>query len=128
MKVLSFLAASLFSIGAIAAKKDTKDTDRFFDYQSKQLSSAPIKLTDTTYSKLTAAPRNYSAAILLTALDTRFGCQLCREFHPEWDVLAKSWTKGDKAGESRLVFGTLDFLDGKNTFQSVRSPDNNSKM
>jgi oligosaccharyltransferase complex subunit gamma len=35
-------------------------------------------------------------------------------------LLAKSWTRGDKKGESRLVYGTLDFVDGKGTFQSVR--------
>jgi oligosaccharyltransferase complex subunit gamma len=44
---------------------------------------------------------------------------LCREFQPEWELLAKSWTKGDKKSESRLVYGTLDFTDGKATFQGV---------
>lgn len=44
---------------------------------------------------------------------------MCHEFQPEWDLLVKSWTKGDKRGDSKLVFGTLDFLDGKGTFQSV---------
>lgn len=59
-------------------------------------------------------------AVLLTALETRFGCQLCQEFAPEWEVLGRSWTRGDKAGESRLIFGTLDFADGRETFISVR--------
>lgn len=57
--------------------------------------------------------------MLLTALEARFGCQLCRDFQPEWELLAKSWTKADKKGESRLVYGTLDFTDGKGTFQSL---------
>ena len=122
MKLLQFLTASLLPFTALAAKKSSGD--RFSDYHAKQLSSSgPVKLTDKTYDDLTQKPRDYSVAVLLTALEARFGCGLCNEFQPEWDLLGKSWAKGDKMGESRLVFGTLDFLDGKNTFQSVREFD-----
>ncbi|KAI1007838.1 hypothetical protein K3495_g403 [Podosphaera aphanis] len=79
----------------------------------------PVKLDDFSYSKLTAVPRDYSVAILLTAMDAKFGCRLCHDFDPEWKFLSKSWTKGDKQGDSRLVFGTLDFTEGKNTFQAL---------
>jgi len=34
--------------------------------------------------------------------------------------MAKSWKNGDKTGESRLLFGTLDFENGKNVFQSLQ--------
>lgn len=118
MHFLKTLVISLLPATALAAKKATTDT--FQEYHSKALSSAPLKLADASYDRLTGSPRNYSVAVLLTALESRFGCQLCREFQPEWDLLAKSWTKGDKAGDSRLIYGTLDFLDGKGTFQSVR--------
>lgn len=117
MRLLHALTALLLPLSAFAARKPTGD--RFAEYHSKALSSPSLKLDDALYSKLTAAPRDYAVAILLTALDPRFGCQLCREFQPEWDLLAKSWVKGDKAGESRLLYGTLDFLDGKGTFQAV---------
>ena len=117
MRLLQTLTVLLLPVAALAAKKPTGD--RFKQYFEKQQSSAPIKLDDDLYKQLTGAPRDYSVAVLLTALEARFGCQLCREFQPEWDILAKSWTKGDKKGESRLLFGTLDFVDGKGTFQSV---------
>lgn len=116
MRWSSLLALASSAIGALAAKKSA---DRFTQFHTKALASAPIKLADHSYKSLTSTPRDYSVAVLLTALETRFGCQLCREFQPEWELLAKSWTKGDKAGESRLVFGTLDFADGKDTFMSV---------
>ncbi|KAK5159130.1 hypothetical protein LTR04_005105 [Oleoguttula sp. CCFEE 6159] len=120
MRLLQILTACLLPLSVLAAQKATGD--RFQDFHAQQLSSsASIKLDDASYTKLTSAPRDYSVAVLLTALETRFGCQLCREFQPEWDLIAKSWTKGDKAGESRLIYGTLDFNDGKNTFQSVRA-------
>jgi oligosaccharyltransferase complex subunit gamma len=117
MHFLKGLVLSLLPAAAIAAKRLA--VDKFQQFHSKALSSSPLKLDDSIYGQLTSAPRDYSVAVLLTALESRFGCQLCREFQPEWDLLSKSWTKGDKKGESRLVFGTLDFTDGKNTFQSV---------
>jgi hypothetical protein len=119
MKLLSLVTAALLPLTALAAKKPTGDL--FSKYNAKQLSaSGSFKLDDKTYGQLTKAPRDYSVAVLLTALEARFGCGLCNDFQPEYDLLAKSWSKGDKAGEGRLLFGTLDFLDGKATFQSVR--------
>ena len=118
MRVLQFLTAALLPFSTLAAKKSTGD--RFTTYHSRQLSNAaPLKLDDSFYTELTKAPRDYSVAVLLTALDARFTCQLCTDFQPEWDLLGKTWTRGDRQGESRLIFGTLDFMDGKQTFQSV---------
>jgi oligosaccharyltransferase complex subunit gamma len=117
MRFINGIVLSLLPLSVFGAKKPS--VDRFLDFHTKALSSAPLKLVDSSYDRLTTAPRDYSVAVLLTALEARFGCQLCREFQPEWDLLAKSWTKGDKSGESRLIYGTLDFADGRNTFQSV---------
>ncbi len=113
----AILAGSLFAAGSLAAKKS--NGDRFEEFHSKALSSTPVKITDASYGKLTNAPRDYTAFVLLTALESRFGCGMCRDFQPEWDLLARSWTRGDKAGESRLIFGTLDFADGRDTFMAV---------
>jgi oligosaccharyltransferase complex subunit gamma len=116
MRWIQLLTASLLPFTALAAKKTTGN--RFDDFRSKSQSGS-LKVNDISYAQLTKAPRDYAVAVLLTAMDARFQCQLCREFQPEWDLLAKSWVKGDKKGDSRLLFGTLDFADGKDTFQSV---------
>lgn len=116
MHFLKGLLVSLLPF-ALAAKKPA--VDKFEQYHAKALSSAPLKFDDKIYGQLTGGGRDYSVAVLLTALESKFGCQLCREFQPEWDLLAKSWTKGDKKAESRLIYGTLDFSDGRGTFQSV---------
>ncbi|KAF2174049.1 hypothetical protein M409DRAFT_62216 [Zasmidium cellare ATCC 36951] len=115
MRVLQLAAAVLLPLTALAAKKSPEE--RFSEAHAKP---QPVKLDDRSYDALTKAPRDYSVAVLLTAMDARFGCQLCHEFQPEWELLARSWTKGDKGAESRLAFGTLDFLDGKATFQSMQ--------
>jgi oligosaccharyltransferase complex subunit gamma len=118
MRWLQLLTASLLPFTSLAAKKSSGD--RFNDFRAKSLSTGgPLKLDDASYAQLTKAPRDYSVTVLLTALEQRFGCELCRNFQPEWDILGKSWTKGDKNAKGRLLFGTLDFVDGKNTFQSV---------
>lgn len=119
MRLFGDLIFALLLAPCLAAKKAA--TDRFPDFHAKSLVSSPLKLTDSSYGRLTKAPRDYSVAVLLTALEPRFGCVMCTEFQPEWDLLGKSWTKGDKKGESRLIYGTLDFVDGKDTFQSVSS-------
>ncbi|KAI1331827.1 OST3/OST6 family protein [Xylariaceae sp. FL0255] len=113
--VLSCLAA--FPGASLAAKKSSADV--FQDFHAKTQSSAPLKLTDASYKRLTTAPRNYTAAVLLTALDSKYGCELCHKFQPEWDVLARSWAKGDKAGNSRLILAYLDFNEGRDTFMSL---------
>lgn len=91
----------------------------FERYHAASLSLAPIKLDDASYEDLTSASRDYTTVVLLTARDARFGCQLCRDFEPEWDLIGKSWIKGDKKGANRVIYGTLDFTDGKETFQKV---------
>lgn len=118
MRFLRLALAALLPSLVVSAKKSTGD--RFQDAHAKQLAaSGPIKLDDAKYQDLTKAPRDYSVAVLLTALDAKFGCGLCNDFQSEWELLGKTWAKGDREQESRLIFGTLDFMDGKNTFQSV---------
>lgn len=114
----ALFSLSLLAGGSLAARKSSED--RFSEYHAKSLSSTPVKLGDASYKKLTSAPRDYSVAVLLTALEARFACHLCTEFQPEWELLSNSWTKGDKAGDSRLLFGTLDFSDGRDIFLGVR--------
>lgn len=111
------LPFSLLGVGVLAAKSDPANT--FNDFHQKQLSSTPVKLEDATYKKVTGLPRDYTVAVLLTALDSRYACQMCRDFDPEWRLLSKSWAKGDKAGDSRTLFTVLDFNDGRDTFMSV---------
>ena len=116
MKILRLSVLALLPVASYGAKKGGGTFEQFHD---KFLSSAPLRLDDPSYETLTTAPRDYGVAVLLTALEARFGCALCRDFQPEWEVLAKSWAKGDKKGEARMLYGTLDFTDGKATFQKV---------
>ena len=118
MRLTKLITAALLPLATFAARKSTGD--RYQDYYAQQVSKGlPVKLDDTSYADLTKSPRDFPVAVLLTALEARFGCGLCNDFQPEWDLLGKTWTRGDKERASRLIFGTLDFADGKGTFQSL---------
>ncbi len=119
MKVPGIITLALLPLSCFGAKKSTSG-GRFEEYHARSQSSAPVRLDDASYEELTAPPRNHSVIVLLTALEARFGCQLCRDFQPEWDILCKSWARGDRNGESRTLLGTLDFAEGKGTFQKVQ--------
>lgn len=110
---------TLATVPFTLAQKST--TSRFETYHTTQLSQsgAPIKLNDESYAQLTSTPRDYSVAVLLTALEPKYQCGICREFQPEFELLSKTWTKGDKDGESGLVFGVLDVKEGQRVFQAV---------
>ncbi|KAG6031175.1 hypothetical protein E4U41_007664 [Claviceps citrina] len=102
------------SASASAAEKSSQQ--RFDEFSRLSRLSNPIQLNEVSYNTLTTAPRDYAVAIVLTAQDSRFGCATCREFKPEWELIASSWAKGDRKQESRLLFGVLDVDDGKNIF------------
>jgi len=122
MKLLTSLLAVLsLSASALAAKRSSASGDVYATYHQQALSSGSISLTDASFNDLTSMPRNHSTLVVLTALESRFGCKMCQEFKPEWDILAKSWMNGDKKAESRLLFGELDFAQGRGTFEKVGS-------
>lgn len=107
----------LFSVvsGVLSA---SSTPDKFARYQSLSR-SGPVDLDSATYEDLTSTPRDYYAVVILTATDPRFGCLLCRDFESEWNLIARSWTKGTKPDDLKVVFGTLDFDNGKAVFQKV---------
>ena len=117
MKLPDLLLVIVLPVVCFGAKRPFVGT--FESYHARSQSSAPLRLDDASYDELTVVPRNHSVVVLLTALEARFGCQLCRDFQPEWDLLGRSWAKGDRHGDSRILLGTLDFADGKGTFQKV---------
>ena len=116
---MNFLVKQLVFLFTLLNISGVSGRSRFEEYHAASLSSTPLKLDDNSYEDLTSTKRDYTTVVLLTAQDARFGCQLCRDFEPEWHIIAKSWIKGDKRGMKRVLYGTLDFADGKETFQKV---------
>ncbi|KAG5989532.1 hypothetical protein E4U54_004310 [Claviceps lovelessii] len=118
---MHFLAtlASACALVTSAFAADKSSQERFVQFTRLSRHSNPLQLNEASYKTLTTSPRDYSVAVILTAMDPRFSCSLCREFKPDWELIASSWTKGDRKQESRLLFGVLDFSEGKDIFMSV---------
>ena len=116
------LATTALAIGVIAkAKENASDnlakmvslTDKF---------RGVIPLDDKLFSELTSGPRDYTSAILLTALEPKYGCALCREFQPDYALIGKSWVNKNSGDDrNRVFFGVLDFGSGRATFQKVHN-------
>ncbi|QPG98156.1 hypothetical protein C2857_007317 [Epichloe festucae Fl1] len=118
MRFLATLASACALVaGTFAAEQSSQE--RFAKFTRLSRLSNPIQLNDASYKTLTTNPRDYSVAVVLTAQEPRFGCSLCRDFKPEWELIASSWAQGDRKQESRLLFGVLDFSDGRDTFLSL---------
>lgn len=118
LPALTFLPSVLVSAEPTTAA--AKKLSQFTTIVSSSKSSRPglIDLTDSLYDDLTTGSRNFTAVVLLTALESRIGCNLCREFAPEFELLAKSWNKAHKGGDG-LFFAELDFANARTTFQKV---------
>ncbi|KAF7725138.1 oligosaccharyl transferase subunit ost3/OST6 [Apophysomyces ossiformis] len=76
-----------------------------------------IRLTSRTYEQFTEGKRNYGLVVLLTALDDHFRCVPCKEFDPEYRLVASSFQKTKNA--NRVFFGHLDFKDGQSIYQKL---------
>ncbi|KAI9368197.1 hypothetical protein BJX61DRAFT_537439 [Aspergillus egyptiacus] len=116
MKLFTVLRSLLYLIPVALAASSS--LDKFERYQSISR-LGPLQLDDSSYDDLTSKPRDYHVVVILTAMESRFGCMLCRQFQPEFDLIARSWNKGSKPDDLKLLFGALDFNDGKSTFQKL---------
>jgi oligosaccharyltransferase complex subunit gamma len=120
MRFLRLLALTALSLTTVVGAKKPASDGKFDTYFARQASSsAPFELDESGYNELTSAPRDYSLAVLLTALDARYACGLCREFDTEWKILGRSWQKNDRTGQHRVLLSTLDFDQGRNVFMKV---------
>ncbi|KAJ5121192.1 uncharacterized protein N7515_009153 [Penicillium bovifimosum] len=116
MKLWTPLFLLLSVVSGVLSTSSTPD--KFAKYHSLSR-SGPVDLDSSSYEDLISTPRDYYAVVILTATDVRFGCLLCRDFESEWDLIARSWNKGTKPEELKVVFGTLDFDNGKAVFQKL---------
>ncbi|ORZ18609.1 hypothetical protein BCR42DRAFT_325022 [Absidia repens] len=80
-------------------------------------SKGVVKLDSNAYFKYTQGKRDYGMVVLLTALGDQFRCVPCREFDPEYKLVASSFQKTKHS--DRVFFGHLDFMDGQAVYQQL---------
>ena len=117
MRISNFLTLLALPLASLAAKKTPAST--YDTYLAKQSSSAPVEIDEQGYNDLTTGQRDYSVAVLLTARHAKYACQICRDFDADWSIIGRSWQKGDRKGESRVLLTTVDFDTARNVFMKV---------
>lgn len=117
MRVSNFvLCLLLATVGAINAVSAGTVGSKFADLSYRQ--GTALTLSAPEFGELTAIPRGAGAAVLFTAVEAGAQCEACRQVQPQWDALAKQWSK---RRDSSLVFGTLDFFHSRDVFLKVSS-------
>ncbi|KAI9216036.1 hypothetical protein BC828DRAFT_394347 [Blastocladiella britannica] len=95
------------------------------EYKQKRLSTLTASGADVVpldlkaFDVLTEAPRNYSIALLLTAMDPAVGCNICHQFDPEFRAAAYSWAHA-KGKTHPLHFAVVDFATGREIYAKLR--------
>ncbi|KAI8602592.1 hypothetical protein EDD21DRAFT_69177 [Dissophora ornata] len=74
-----------------------------------------VELDAQAFEEVMSKPRNYSMAVLFTAISPEFQCVPCLNFDPEYKLVASGWSR--LADKSQLFFGVLDFKVGQAIFQ-----------
>ncbi|KAF9201708.1 oligosaccharyl transferase subunit ost3/OST6 [Haplosporangium sp. Z 27] len=123
--LLLALALSIFAILASSSSlivdaqpKVTQDVlqKKIANLQAKaNKNKGVIELDSLAFEEVMAKPRNYSMAILFTAVGPEFQCVPCLNFDPEFKLVASGWSK--LPDKTKLFFGSLDFKVGQAVFQ-----------
>ncbi|KAI7897851.1 uncharacterized protein BX663DRAFT_481186 [Cokeromyces recurvatus] len=112
---ISFILTFVLFISITLAKLDPKKEKLISLAES---GNGIVNLNSNTYDRFTEGKRDYGLVVLLTALDSQFNCVPCREFDPEFALVAKGFQKNKNS--NNLFFGHLDFKDGQAIFQKLK--------
>jgi oligosaccharyltransferase complex subunit gamma len=120
----SFLLVTAFLDPCLSLKK--KDVTLGLGERVQQLTELSarrpiIRLTGEkfrTYVGSKSQPRNYSFVVMMTALSSQRQCQICRQAHDEFAIVANSWRFSPQFS-NKLFFGMVDYDEGSDVFQQL---------
>lgn len=80
-----------------------------------------IRLNGNKFKNLVGSkslPRNYSVVVMMTALAAQRQCQICRQAHDEYLIVANSWRYSPEYS-SKLFFAMVDYDEGSDVFNML---------
>ncbi|GJJ77435.1 oligosaccharyltransferase complex subunit gamma [Entomortierella parvispora] len=111
-----FYVASSFSTTTVNAQSTALLGRKLAKFQEKATKGkGVIELDSSSFEEVLSMPRNYSIVVLFTAISPEFQCVPCKNFDPEYKLVASGWSK--MKDKSQLLFGSLDFKVGQAVFQ-----------
>ena len=99
--------------------------ERLRSLNAKFLTSNMVPLTDSNFSKfVTSRPRDYVAVLMLTALGSRYECQVCKTTLPIFEEVAALYYSqfdfNSSQPSSRLAFFIVDADKAGGTFEDMK--------
>lgn len=92
---------------------------------TRKAAGKPIAVTNDNYEAILNGPRDYHLLLLLTSEAPQINCVLCREFVPDYNLVATSWFKDHPKGVPQtddasqgadVYFLTSEFVESRNLF------------
>ncbi|KAJ3262237.1 oligosaccharyl transferase subunit ost3/OST6 [Boothiomyces macroporosus] len=84
----------------------------------EEQSAAVINLNTESFNLFTESPRNYTVFALLTTTLTEHNCEPCRQFTPEYTLVAEGWKRVRESG--KMYFGVVDYKNAQPIFQKYK--------
>ncbi|CAM0139949.1 oligosaccharyl transferase subunit ost3/OST6 [Umbelopsis sp. WA50703] len=112
---LTFICVVLALLSTQTYAKPNAKTDRLVKLTKS--GKGIVKLDSNSFIKSLETPRDYAMVVVLTAMGDKFRCAPCKEFDPEYRLVASSYH--NKNTKEDLFFGYLDFEDGQAVFQQM---------
>ncbi|KAF9342901.1 oligosaccharyl transferase subunit ost3/OST6 [Mortierella sp. AD094] len=115
LALITLFASSSFTVDAQSNVADVLQK-KVTSLQAKAVKNkGVIELDSLAFEEVMAKPRNYSMAILFTAIGPEYQCVPCLNFDPEFKLVASGWSK--LPDKTKIFFGSLDFKVGQAVFQ-----------
>jgi oligosaccharyltransferase complex subunit gamma len=85
-----------------------------FRYEKLKETSQVIDLDSKKFKLYTEEPRNYTVFMLMTTSSPEHRCVACKDFEPEYTLVAKNHGKDD------IFFGILDYVVAPDIFSELK--------
>lgn len=119
MKFWSPLPVVLFFTSVLAAYSNA-DLRQIMKAKAR---SGVMHLSDENFEKVLYGHRDFHAIVFLSSNSPQLNCLLCREFKPDYDVVADSYAKaypnGVEDGKD-VYFFSADYTDSRKLFQLLK--------
>ncbi|KAK6168370.1 hypothetical protein SNE40_020920 [Patella caerulea] len=105
---------------SVYKKKEDSLSDKVSQLTEWNNKKSVIRLTGDKFRELVKTPpKNYSVIVMLTALQSKRQCSVCKQANDEYLILANSWRYSQQFSD-RLFFTMVDYDEGPDVFQSLK--------
>jgi len=116
--LVSFVGVYVF--GSTVDKKSSQSLEEKVHTLQEWITRRPIiRLNGDKYRQyVKTAPRNYSVIVMLTALGSQRGCQICRQAYEEYEIVANSY-RYSYLYSKQIYFTLADFDEASDVFSAL---------